>query len=73
MAIETTLTQIIRVQAKIKELEEGAQALSGHGRSVSYPALDPLYKREEKLLDKYRVEQGTGGPAINYSVPRRDY
>ena len=71
MAIKTTLEQLEEVQAAITAVMSG-QAYSIGGRSLTRVNLNWLNDREEKLLQRYKREQGTGGPAINIGISRRD-
>jgi hypothetical protein len=72
VAIKTTLEQLEEVQAAISAVM-GGQAYTIAGRSMTKADLRALSEREEKLLARYRSEQGTGGPAINIGIPRRSY
>ncbi|HSV27262.1 MAG TPA: hypothetical protein VLH60_05155 [Sedimentisphaerales bacterium] len=72
MAIKTTLEQLEEVQAAISAVMTG-QAYSIAGRNITRANLAELTKREEMLLSRYKREQGTGGPAINIGIPRRNY
>ncbi len=72
MAIKTTLEQIEEVQAAISEVMTSQELRAGGASgSIKRAELDQLEAREEKLLARYRIEQGTGGPAFNYGVVRR--
>jgi len=72
MAVKTTLEQLEEVQQAISEVMT-SQELSGQAGRIARAQLDMLEAREEKLLKRYRAEQGTGGPAVNVGVSRRDY
>jgi hypothetical protein len=71
MALKTTLEQIEEVQAAITEVMT-SQSLSHSGGTVSRANLAELQAREEKLLARYRIEQGTGGPTVNIGTMRRE-
>jgi len=71
MAIKSTLEQLEEVQSAITAVMSG-QSYSISGRSVTKADLDVLQAREDKLLMRYRREQGTGGPRINVGTMRRD-
>ena len=71
MAIKTTLEQLEEVQAAITAVMSG-QAYSIGGRSITRADGKWLNEREEILLKRYNREQGTGGPAINIGIRRRD-
>ena len=71
MALKTTLEQLEEVQAAITEVMT-SQELSGEAGRVVRAGLDSLQRREESLLIRYKAEQGTGGPAINIGLLRRD-
>jgi len=74
MAVKTTLEQLEEVQAAITEVMTSQEHdLGGEAGRIRRANLAALERREEKLLARYRAEQGTGGPAINVGVPRRDY
>lgn len=70
MAIKTTLEQIEEVQEAITTLMSG-QEVTVDGRKWVMADLAALETREEKLLSRYRRENG-GGLSINYGLPRRD-
>ena len=72
MAVKTTLEQLEEVQAAITEVMT-SQEMSGAAGRVVRAQLAALEKREDKLLARYRAEEGTGGPAINVGIPRREY
>ncbi len=72
MAIKTTLEQLEEVQAAISAVMTG-QSYSIAGRSLTRADLGALEDREEKLLARYKSEQGTGGLAFNVGIPRRTY
>lgn len=71
MAIKTTLEQLEEVQAAITEVMT-SQQLTQIGGTVVRAQLAALEAREEKLLARYRIEQGTGGPAVNIGTMRRE-
>jgi hypothetical protein len=71
MALKTTLAQIEEVQAAITKVMSG-QDVWIDGNRISRANLADLERREEKLLIRYRAEQGTGGPAKNIGIPRRN-
>lgn len=70
MAIKTTLEQLEEVQAAITAVMAG-QSYSIGGRSVTKVNMKWLSEREETLLQRYKREQGTGGPAINIGIMQR--
>lgn len=72
MAVKTTLEQLEEVQAAISTVMGGKDFTFPNGSRVSYADLSHLEAREEKLLRRYRFESGTGGPAINQAIMRRD-
>lgn len=72
MAIKTTLEQIEEVQAAITKVMSGQDHVLPNGSRLTLADLSHLEKREEKLLMRYRAESGTGGPAINAAIMRRD-
>lgn len=66
MALKTTLQQLESVQAAIDAIEGGAQSVTYEGKKIDRGQLETLYSREERLLSRYKSEQGTGGtPAFN--------
>jgi hypothetical protein len=71
MALKTTLAQLEEVQAAITKVMAG-QDVTIDGHRITRANLADLERREEKLLIRYRAEQGTGGPAINVAIPRRN-
>jgi len=73
MAVKATLEQIEEVQAAITEVMT-SQEMSAGGASgrIVRANLKDLEAREEKLLERYQVEQGTGGIAINHGTMRRE-
>ena len=71
MAIKTTLEQLEEVQAAISALVTGGQDVTINGKRLTMANLKDLEAREEKLLSRYRIETGTGGPCINVGIPRR--
>lgn len=73
MALKTTLEQLEEVQAAISAvMTSQEQTQPGDGGSVRRADLAKLEAREEKLLSRYRAEQGTGGPALNQVIMRRE-
>lgn len=72
MAVKTTLEQLEEVQTAITAVMVG-QAYSIAGRSLSRANLSDLESREEKLLARYKQEQGSGGLTVNIAIPRREY
>ena len=71
MAVKTTLEQLEEVQAAITKVMN-AQAAGMGDKNLQRARLDMLEAREEKLLKRYKAEQGTGGvPAINIAIPKR--
>jgi len=72
MALKTTLQQLEEVQAAISAVMLNQTYTIG-GFTYTRANLDALQRREDKLLARYRAEQGTGGLAINIGIPRRDY
>jgi len=71
MAIKTTLEQIEEVQTAISAVMNGQEVAMPGGKRLTLADLSALERREERLLARYRREQGTG-LAINYGIPRRD-
>ena len=61
MAIKTTLEQLEAVQTAIEKVE-GGQSVTWGGKSLTRANLSVLYNREKELMQRYRLEQGTGGP-----------
>jgi hypothetical protein len=61
MALKTTLEQLEAVQDAIAKVEAG-QAVTWGGKTITRADLRVLYAREDRLLERYRREQGTGGP-----------
>ena len=56
----TLAEQLTSVQAAIAAVESGAQSfVNDEGATITYPSLDVLYKREERLLG--RTERGNSG------------
>ena len=72
MAVKTTLEQLEEVQAAITEVMT-SQSLGGPRGNIVRANLKDLEAREEKLLARYKREQGEGGLTINIGIPRRDY
>ena len=59
MAEADTLTQLESVQTAIEKLETNAvKSYTLDGRVFTYQDLETLYKREERLIKRYNVEQG---------------
>lgn len=71
MAIKTTIEQLEAVQSAIEKVESG-QSVTWGGKTITRATLSTLYRREEMLLDRYRREQGTGGPVRSVVVMRND-
>jgi len=71
MAIKTTLEQLEEVQAAITKVMSG-QSGSWGGKMITMADLAALSSREKYLLERYQIEQGTGGPRINRGIMRRD-
>ena len=56
----TLAEQLTSVQAAIEAVEGGAQSYTdADGRNITYPALDILYKREERL--QRRIDRESQG------------
>ena len=72
LAVKTTLAQLEEVQAAITTVMGGQDFTFPNGARVSNADLSHLEAREEKLLRRYRAESGTGGPAMNTAIMRRD-
>lgn len=72
MALKTTLEQLEAVQSAIQDAEEAYSSGKGD-KTLTRQRIDHLYAREERLLSRYRSEQGTGGPAINIFASARKY
>lgn len=70
MAIKTTLEQLEEVQSAITQVMSG-QDVSVAGKRWVMADLGTLERREEKLLTRYRREQGYG-LTVNTGVLRRD-
>ncbi len=71
MALKTTLEQLESVQNAIATIEEGGQAYSISGRSLSYADLETLYRRETFLTAKYNREStGSGGISVRRFTPQ---
>lgn len=71
MALKTTLEQLEEVQAAITQVMDAQRAGIGD-KELLRACLDLLDAREEKLLKRYKAEQGTGGtPAFNIGVMKR--
>lgn len=73
MAVKTTLEQLEETQAAITEVMTSQEQGGGLSGRIVRARLEALEAREQRLLERYRTEQGTGGLAINTAVPRRDY
>ena len=71
MAIKTTLEQIEEIQAAITAVMSGQDVTMPDGKRWTMADLRALESREEKLLARYRRENG-GGLTINHGIPRRD-
>ena len=71
MAIKTTLEQIEEVQSAISQVMTGQEVSMPDGKKWRLADLPALEAREEKLLARYRRENG-GGMTINHGIPRRD-
>ena len=71
MALKTTLEQLEEVQAAITAVMT-SQQLTHSGGTVVRAQLQALQDREEKLLARYRIEQGIGGPTVNVGILRRE-
>jgi hypothetical protein len=71
MAIKTTLEQIEDLQEAISQAEGSQELSDGVGGRVVRPDLQVMYNRLDQLMDRYRRETGTGGPAINVGIMRR--
>ena len=64
MALAETLTQLESVQEAISKLETNAvKSYTLDGRVFTYQDLETLYKREERLIKRYNLEQGNK-PAV---------
>ena len=61
MALKTTLEQLEAVQTAIAAVE-GGQSVTWGGKTITRADLRVLYAREDRLLERYGREQGTGGP-----------
>jgi len=73
MAVKTTLEQLEEVQTAISKVMN-AQSGSRGDKTLQRARLDQLEAREEKLLLRYKAEQGTGGmPVRNIAIPKRLY
>lgn len=71
MAVKTTIEQLEEVQAAITKVMNAQSAGLGD-KSLQRARLDMLESREEKLLKRYKAEQGTGGvPVMNVAIPKR--
>lgn len=66
---ESYAEQLDRVQAAIAAIEEGEQAYSLNGRTVSYADLQTLYQRE-KWLRRMVDRERRGGVRMRQGVPR---
>ena len=72
MAVKTTLERLEEVQATITEVMT-SQELGGPSGRLVRAQLAVLLQEQKDLLVQYRIEQGTGGPARNIGIPRREY
>lgn len=70
MAIKTTQEQLEEVQAAISKVMSG-QSVTIDGNVHTLASLGALTSREEKLLARYRAENGSG-ISINIGLHRRD-
>jgi hypothetical protein len=70
MAIKTTVEQLEEVQAAITKVMAG-QDVTIEGTRVTRADLAALTAREDKLLARYKSEQGTGGPRVNRGILER--
>jgi hypothetical protein len=61
VTIKTTEEQLEAVQSAI-EAVEGGQSVTWGGKTITRADLRVLYAREDRLIERYRREQGTGGP-----------
>lgn len=73
MALKTTLEQLESVQTAIAAIEGGSQSYQLGDKRLTRADLGMLYAREDRLLSRYRLEKGAGGPVIVTGIPRRDY
>jgi len=71
MAIKTTLEQIEELQSAITQVLAGQEVTMPDGKKWRMADLPAMTAREEKLLARYRRENG-GGLTINHGIPRRD-
>lgn len=72
VAVKTTLEQLEEVQTAITSVMSGQDFTFPNGSRVSKADLEALGRRETMLLTRYRAESGTGGPAMNTVIMRRD-
>lgn len=70
MAIKTTVEQLEEVQAAITKVMAG-QDVTIDGKRITRADLAALSAREDKLLARYKSEQGTGGPRVNRGIIER--
>lgn len=70
MALKTTLEQLQEVQTAITNCLAG-QSVTINGKQITHPDLAALQNREQFLLERYRAEQGTGGPVIVRGIKER--
>lgn len=61
MPVETTLVQIERLQTAIAVIENGNQSYSVDNMRFTKGNLATYYARLDKLLARYRREQGNSG------------
>jgi len=71
MAIKTTLEQIEEVQSAISNVMDGQEVSVAGGKRLTLADLSALEKREERLLARYRQENGQG-LSRNYGIMRRN-
>ncbi|MEI6126400.1 MAG: hypothetical protein WCQ99_07590 [Pseudomonadota bacterium] len=62
MALKTTIEQLESVQALIEKIETTGQAIASGGSQLTQANLPDLYRREERLMAKYNLEQGNYTP-----------
>lgn len=58
MALKTTIEQLESVQALIEKIETTGQVITDEGTALTQANLKDLYAREERLTNKYNLEQG---------------
>lgn len=71
MAIKTTLEQLEEVQAAITAVMLN-QSYTVAGLAVTRANLPALQAREEKLLNRYQKETGSGAAVVNVGTLRRE-